>query len=131
MLLVYITNLNLLTRVRFKYNTFYQMKCLNIEHMTRLKLFMYNVSSNFYLCQFQFESKLRQCPVRKPGYFTDIEFVEALDSFVPLAPERLLQRLFSQSVKHFSETGDAVNINRISRIFFVSKTDLPFLLRSI
>jgi len=64
----------------------------------------------------EFESKLLQCPVRKPGCFTEIEFIEALDTFVPLAPERLLQRLFLQSVKHFPQSDEAVSSNRISHI---------------
>ena len=56
--------------------------------------------------------------MRKPGCFTEIEFIEALDTFVPLAAERLLQRLFLQSVKHFPESEEAVSSNRISRILF-------------
>lgn len=74
---------------------------------------------NILFLSFQFESRLLQCPVRKPGYFTDIEFAEAIDSFVPLASERLLHRLFTQSVKHFPEANDTVNVGRISRILYL------------
>ncbi|XP_065072038.1 uncharacterized protein LOC135696544 isoform X2 [Rhopilema esculentum] len=64
----------------------------------------------------EFEVKLLQCPVRKPGYFTDIEFVEALDSLVPLASERLLHRLFSQAVRHFPGDDETIHVSRVSHL---------------
>eukprot|EP00794_Sanderia_malayensis_P005469 gene5469-6153_t len=56
------------------------------------------------------EVKLLQCAMRDPGQFTDIEFIEAMDSMVPLAAERLITRLYSQSLKHFVDSDGTVNV---------------------
>ena len=64
----------------------------------------------------QLEVKLLQCPIRIPGYFTDIEFAEAMDSIVPLASEKLLHRLFAQAVKHFPDADETVRVGRVSSI---------------
>ena len=48
---------------------------------------------------FQLSASLRSHPVRRTGYFTDIEFAEAIETLItPLYSEQLRRRLFESAV---------------------------------
>ena len=67
-------------------------------------------------------ASLRSHPVKRPGYFNDIEMAEAIETLTPLYSERLRQRLFNSALKSSSaqkpNSGGFLKVETTARIFF-------------
>ncbi|XP_065828656.1 uncharacterized protein [Oscarella lobularis] len=62
------------------------------------------------------ESRLLQQPGERPGLLNEIEFIEAVESILPLTPEGIRHRIYKQSEADMPKGLDALPISRLSQI---------------